>query len=98
MLAAMTRVYDAQWYVLGEEVRRFEQAYSQLGEVAHTVGVGNGLEALALALRGLGIGLGIGLGDEGLVPSNTYIATWLAVTQVGALSAPAGAAQLRLGH
>jgi len=84
MLAAMTRVYDAQWYVLGEEVAQFEQAYSQFNEVGHTVGVGNGLDALALALRGLGIGPG----DEVLVPSTTYIATWLAVTQVGAVPVP----------
>jgi dTDP-4-amino-4,6-dideoxygalactose transaminase len=83
-LAAMARVYDSNWYVLGEEVAQFEQAYSQFSGVAHTVGVGNGLEALTLALRALGIGPG----DEVLVPSNTYIATWLAVTHVGATPVP----------
>lgn len=83
-LEAMARVYDSQWYVLGQEVTQFEQAYSEFNRVAHTVGVGNGLEALVLALRVLGIGPG----DEVLVPANTYIATWLAVSQVGATPVP----------
>ena len=83
-LEAMRRVYDSQWYVLGPEVTQFEQAYSEFNRVAHTVGVGNGLDALTLALRALGIGPG----DEVLVPSNTYIATWLAVSQVGATPVP----------
>jgi dTDP-4-amino-4,6-dideoxygalactose transaminase len=83
-LEAMRRVYDSQWYILGPEVAKFEQAYSEFNQVAHTVGVGNGLEALALTLRALGIGPG----DEVLVPSNTYIATWLAVSQVGATPVP----------
>lgn len=83
-LAAMARVYDSNWYVLGEEVTQFEQEYSRFCGVAHTVGVANGLEALTLALRALGIGPG----DEVLVPSNTYIATWLAVTHVGATPVP----------
>ncbi len=84
VLAAMTRVYDSNWYVLGEELAQFEQAYGQFNQVAHTVGVGNGLEALVLALKALGIGPG----DEVLVPAHTFIATWLAVTQVGATPVP----------
>lgn len=84
VLAAMTRVYDSNWYVLGEELAQFEQAYSQFNRVAHTVGVGNGLEALVLALKALGIGPG----DEVVVPAHTFIATWLAVTQVGATPVP----------
>jgi dTDP-4-amino-4,6-dideoxygalactose transaminase len=84
MLAAMTRVYDANSYVLGPEVAGFEQEYSAFNRTAHTIGVGNGLEALTLALRALGIGPG----DEVLVPSNTYIATWLAVSHVGATPVP----------
>ncbi len=84
VLAALDRVYDSNWYVLGEEVTQFEQEYSQFSGVAHTVGVGNGLDALTLALRALGIGPG----DEVLVPSNTYIATWLAVTHAGATPVP----------
>lgn len=84
VLAAMARVYDSNWYILGPEVAQFEQEYSQYSGVKHTVGVGNGLEALTLALRALGIGPG----DEVLVPSNTYIATWLAVTHTGATPVP----------
>ena len=84
VLAAVSRVYDSYWYVLGEEVSNFEQAYATFSHVAHAVGVANGLDALVLALRVLGVGPG----DEVLVPSNTYIATWLAVTQVGATVVP----------
>ena len=84
ILAAIAEVYDAQWYVLGEQVRIFEAEYSAFNQIGHTIGVGNGLEALTLALRGLGIGPG----DEVLVPSNTYIATWLAVSHVGATPVP----------
>ncbi len=84
VLAALARVYDSNWYVLGKEVAQFEQEYSQFNEVTYTVGVGNGLEALTLALRALDIGPG----DEVLVPSNTYIATWLAVTHAGATPVP----------
>jgi dTDP-4-amino-4,6-dideoxygalactose transaminase len=81
---AFTRVVDSYWYVLGEEVKQFEQEYAAFNQVAHTVGVANGLDALVLALRVLKIGPG----DEVIVPSNTYIATWLAVTQVGATPVP----------
>lgn len=84
VLSALTRVYDAQWFVLGQEVANFEAAYAAFNQTAHCVGVANGLDALHLALKALGIGPG----DEVLVPSNTYIATWLAVTQVGATPVP----------
>jgi dTDP-4-amino-4,6-dideoxygalactose transaminase len=84
MTAAFSRVYDSYWYVLGEEVKQFEREYAAFNQVAHTVGVANGLDALVLALRVLGVGPG----DEVIVPSNTYIATWLAVTQVGATPIP----------
>ena len=84
VLAAVARVYDSHWYVLGQEVQAFERAYADFNQVAHAVGVANGLDALVLALRVLDIGPG----DEVLVPSNTYIATWLAVTQVGATVVP----------
>ena len=84
MLDAFARVYDSTWYVLGNEVLQFEAAYATFNQVAHAVGVANGLDALVLALRALGIGPG----DEVIVPSNTYIATWLAVTQVGAHPVP----------
>ncbi|GAA3987778.1 DegT/DnrJ/EryC1/StrS family aminotransferase [Hymenobacter antarcticus] len=84
IMAAIGRVYDSYWYVLGDEVKNFEKAYSAFNHVPHTVGVANGLDALVLALRVLEIGPG----DEVIVPSNTYIATWLAVTQVGATPVP----------
>ena len=84
IMAAMGRVYDSCWYVLGDEVKNFEKAYSAFNHVPHTIGVANGLDALVLALRVLEIGPG----DEVIVPSNTYIATWLAVTQVGATPVP----------
>lgn len=84
ILAAQARVYDSYWYVLGEEVKQFEAEYSAFNRVTHTVGVANGLDALVLSLRVLGVGPG----DEVIVPSNTYIATWLAVTQVGATPVP----------
>lgn len=84
VLAAVARVYDRQWFVLGEEVTAFEREYSQLSGVAHTVGVGNGLDALHLSLRALGLQPG----DEVLVPSNTYVATWLAVSQAGGVPVP----------
>ena len=84
ILAALTRVYDSQWYVLGEEVRQFEAAFARFNQVNYCVGVANGLDALVLALRVLGIGPG----DEVIVPANTYIASWLAVTHVGATPVP----------
>jgi dTDP-4-amino-4,6-dideoxygalactose transaminase len=82
--AAFTRVYDSYWYVLGPEVQQFEQEYAAFSQVSQAVGVANGLDALVFALRALEIGPG----DEVIVPSNTYIATWLAVTQVGATVVP----------
>lgn len=84
ILTAVGRVYDSYWYVLGDEVTRFEQEYAAFNQVPYAVGVANGLDALVLSLRVLGIGPG----DEVIVPSNTYIATWLAVTQVGATVVP----------
>ena len=84
MQSAFARVYDSHWYVLGLEVEQFEQEYAAFNQVDHAVGVANGLDALVLALRALKIGPG----DEVIVPSNTYIATWLAVTQVGATPVP----------
>lgn len=82
--AAVGRVLDSGYYILGPEVEAFEAEFARYCETDHAVGVGNGLDALVLALRGLGIGVG----DEVLVPSNTFIATWLAVTAVGARPVP----------
>lgn len=84
ILAACVRVLDSGWYVLGEEVRQFENEFANYCGANHCVGVGNGLDALTLVLRAWDIGPG----DEVIVPSNTYIATWLAVTHVGATLVP----------
>lgn len=78
------RVRDSGWYILGPEVEAFEQEYAAYCGARHCVGVANGLDALHLALRALGVGAG----DEVIVPSNTYIATWLAVSQCGAVPVP----------
>lgn len=77
---AFERVYDASWYIEGREDEKFETAFAEFCNSKFCVGVGNGLDALMLALKALGIGEG----DEVIVPSNTYIATALAVTYVGA--------------
>lgn len=81
---AAERVIDSGWFILGREVEAFEADYAAACGTAHCVGVGNGLDALALTLRAFGIGEG----DEVIVPSNTYIATWLAVSQTGATPVP----------
>jgi dTDP-4-amino-4,6-dideoxygalactose transaminase len=81
---AMQRVFDSNWFVLGEEVKKFEEAYSAYSGVNYTVGVANGLDALVIALKVLNIGEG----DEVIVPSNTYIASWLAISAVGAIPIP----------
>ena len=82
--AAYHRVLDAGWFIMGPELEAFESEFAQYCEVKHCIGVGNGLEALHLLLRAYGIGPG----DEVLVPSNTFIATWLAVTECGATPVP----------
>lgn len=82
--AALTRVLDSGWYVLGEEVEAFEREFAAYCGTTHCIAVANGLDALHLILRGYGIGPG----DEVIVPSNTFIATWLAVTQAGATPVP----------
>ncbi|WP_323039896.1 DegT/DnrJ/EryC1/StrS family aminotransferase [Gemmobacter sp.] len=82
--AAIHRVLDSGWYILGPEVDAFEAEWAAWCGADHAVGVANGLDALILALRALDIGQG----DEVIVPSNTYIATWLAVTAVGARPVP----------
>lgn len=82
--AAVQRVLDSGWYILGPEVEAFEAEWADYCGAAHCVGVANGLDALILALRALGVGEG----DEVIVPSNTYIATWLAVTAVGGRPVP----------
>ncbi|WP_420024728.1 DegT/DnrJ/EryC1/StrS family aminotransferase (plasmid) [Cereibacter azotoformans] len=82
--AAIHRVLDSGWYILGPEVDAFEEEWAAYCGANHAVGVANGLDALILALRALDVGPG----DEVIVPSNTFIATWLAVTAVGARPVP----------
>ncbi|MBN2686054.1 MAG: DegT/DnrJ/EryC1/StrS family aminotransferase [Pontiellaceae bacterium] len=81
---AALRVLNSGWYIGGAEVESFEQEFAAYCGAAHGVGVGNGLDALALILRGYGIGAG----DEVIVPAQTFIATWLAVSAVGATPVP----------
>lgn len=82
--AAVARVLASGWYIGGAEVEAFEQNWAAYTGAAHAVGVGNGLDALTLALRAMGVGPG----NEVIVPSNTYIATWLAVTYAGGTPVP----------
>jgi dTDP-4-amino-4,6-dideoxygalactose transaminase len=81
---AYYRFMQSAWYVLGREVEAFEREFADYCDVKHCVGVGNGLEALHLILRASDIGPG----HEVIVPSNTYIATWLAVSYAGATPVP----------
>jgi dTDP-4-amino-4,6-dideoxygalactose transaminase len=82
--AALIRVASSGRYVLGRELEDFEAGYARFCRVSHCAGVANGLDALHLAL----IALGVGPGDEVIVPSVTFIATWLAVSQCGAIPVP----------
>ena len=77
---AFDRVFERSWYIGGCEDEAFEKAFAEFCKVDYCVGCGNGLDALLLVLKAWGIGEG----DEVIVPSNTYIATALAVTYVGA--------------
>ncbi len=81
---AIGKVLSSAWFVLGPEVDAFEEEFATSVEAAECVGVGNGLDAIELALRALGVRPG----DEVIVPANTYVATWLAVTRVGAIVVP----------
>jgi dTDP-4-amino-4,6-dideoxygalactose transaminase len=82
--AAYRRVMESGWYILGQEVEAFEAEFAAYCGTRYCVGVGNGLEALHLILRAMDIGPG----DEVIVPANTYIATWLAVSYAGAIPVP----------
>ena len=81
---ALDRVLDSGWFILGNETLSFEREFAEYCGTKHAIGVANGLDALHLVLRAWGIGPG----DEVIVPSNTYIATWLAVTHTGAKAVP----------
>ncbi len=81
---AIARVLESGWYLLGEELDAFEREFASFVQAQRCVGVANGLDALVLSLRALEVGPG----DEVIVPANTYIATWLAVSEVGAMPVP----------
>ncbi|WP_448059293.1 DegT/DnrJ/EryC1/StrS family aminotransferase [Cellulomonas hominis] len=85
VLARIEEVVDAGAFVLSPQVAQFEQEFAAYCEVAHTIGVGNGTDAIALAL----LGAGIGAGDEVIVPTNTFVATAEAVLSTGATLVPA---------
>jgi dTDP-4-amino-4,6-dideoxygalactose transaminase len=80
IMQAFEQFFDSEYYILGKSVQAFEQRYAELSRVNHCIGLSNGLDALHIALRVLGVGKG----DEVIVPSNTYIATVLAVSYVDA--------------
>lgn len=81
---AYHRVMDSGWFLLGAELAAFEEEFAAFCETQHCVAVGSGCDALELSLRALGIGEG----DEVIVPSATYIATWLSVSAAGATPVP----------
>jgi dTDP-4-amino-4,6-dideoxygalactose transaminase len=81
---AAKRVMASGQFILGPEVTAFEEEFATYCSVRHAVGVGSGLDALRLIL----LGYDVGAGDEVIVPSNTFIATWLAVSQAGATPVP----------
>ena len=82
--AAYARVARSGWFILGPELEEFERAFAAYCGAKHCVGAGNGLDAIHIALRAAGVGEG----DEVIVPSHTFIATWLAVTYSGATPVP----------
>lgn len=82
--AAFNRVLHKGWFILGEETASFEQQFARYCDSQHCIGVANGLDAIFLILKAYGIGPG----DEVIVPSNTFIATWLAVSHCGATPVP----------
>ena len=81
---ALTNVIKSGWYILGNDVKSFEEEFADYCGAKFCIGVGNGLEALHLILRSMKIGHG----HEVIVPANTYIATWLAITYAGAKPVP----------
>lgn len=81
---SILRILDSGQYILGSEVEAFEEEYSYYCQADHCISVANGLDALHLSL----LAMGLKPDDEVIVPSNTYIATWLAVSQCGAIPIP----------
>lgn len=81
---AYQRVMKTNWFIMGQELAAFEAEFAAYCQSQHCIGVGNGLDAIVLILKAMNIGPG----DEVIVPANTFIATWLAVEQVGARPVP----------
>lgn len=77
---AFNRVFESKWYILGEEVKKFEKNFASYCGAKHCIGVANGLEALVLILKAYGIEQD----DEVIIPANTFIATVLAVSHLNA--------------
>ena len=84
IIESITGVIDSKSYVLSKNVFSFEEEFSKLNNVKHVVGVGSGLDALIISLKALGLGQG----DEVIVASNAYIASWLSISNVGAKIVP----------
>ena len=84
ILKSVSIVFDSKYYVLGQNVLKFEKKYSELNEIKNAVGVSSGLDALIICLKALNIGKG----DEVIVASNAYIASWLSISAVGAKIVP----------
>lgn len=81
LIDAFARVLDSGWYIMGEELKKFEQEFAAFVEVKHCIGVGNGLDAMTLVMRAWKELGHLAEGDEVLVPANTYIASILAITE-----------------
>ena len=81
---ALSEVIQSKWYVLGQNVADFEKQYSEINKTKFAIGVGSGLDALIICLKALKIGKG----DEVIVASNAYIASWLSISNVGAKIVP----------
>ncbi|MFN4976266.1 MAG: DegT/DnrJ/EryC1/StrS family aminotransferase, partial [Bacteroidota bacterium] len=79
MLSAFQRVYNNNWFILGDELKSFEQLYSVKNKVNYCLGTSNGLDALILSM----LGINLLPGDEVILPSNTYIATAIAASHLG---------------
>jgi dTDP-4-amino-4,6-dideoxygalactose transaminase len=84
LVQQLQNIINSGWFIMGNELVEFEKSYAAFNNTHHCIGVGNGLDALILALKALNIGKG----DEVIVPSNTYIASWLAISYVGATIVP----------
>ena len=81
IISAIKNVLNSSNFILGEQLSLFEKEYAEFNEAEFSVGVGSGLDALSFLL----IAAGIEKGDEVIVPAHTFIATWLSITNIGAV-------------